>query len=273
MAGIYEPKGRAREYAAMALNHYIGCDHGCAATYCYASRMGKGFGRWSDSPTPSMLYEEVERTCAKHAGSQSTVLLSFTGDPYCVRDVALGWTRKVVGILLANRVPVSILTKGGRRALRDIDLFKRFGRSIIVGATLTGCDDLEPGAAPNSERLEVLRELHEAGVPTWSSFEPVIRPDASLELLREAVQVCDLVKIGKVNQWSGCDDKAIDWRAFLASARAICEASTCRWYCKVDLWQAAGSPPIDQVHRLPDLYCAEPFPSTAPASKGQASLL
>lgn len=30
---IYSPKGMAREYAALALNHYTGCTHWCA--YCY----------------------------------------------------------------------------------------------------------------------------------------------------------------------------------------------------------------------------------------------
>ena len=31
---IYEPAGRAREYAALACNVYRGCEHGCI--YCYA---------------------------------------------------------------------------------------------------------------------------------------------------------------------------------------------------------------------------------------------
>jgi hypothetical protein len=31
---IYEPAGRAREYAALACNIYRGCDHACE--YCYA---------------------------------------------------------------------------------------------------------------------------------------------------------------------------------------------------------------------------------------------
>jgi DNA repair photolyase len=31
---IYEPKGKAGEYAPLALNLYAGCSHGC--TYCFA---------------------------------------------------------------------------------------------------------------------------------------------------------------------------------------------------------------------------------------------
>lgn len=34
MTAIYEPRGKAREYAALALNLYRGCAHNCA--YCYA---------------------------------------------------------------------------------------------------------------------------------------------------------------------------------------------------------------------------------------------
>jgi len=34
---VYEPKGRAGEYAPLALNLYRGCDHGC--TYCYGPRV------------------------------------------------------------------------------------------------------------------------------------------------------------------------------------------------------------------------------------------
>ena len=50
MSTIYEPKGRAREYAARALNLYKGCPHNCA--YCFNRTMP-----WSDSakqsiPTP-----------------------------------------------------------------------------------------------------------------------------------------------------------------------------------------------------------------------------
>jgi DNA repair photolyase len=37
MQTIYEPKGKAREYAPLALNLYESCPHGCK--YCYKEGM------------------------------------------------------------------------------------------------------------------------------------------------------------------------------------------------------------------------------------------
>ena len=201
--------------------------------------------------------------------------MCFGTDPYCRTDVDLGLTRAALRILGSNRVPVSVLTKGGLRCLRDLDVFRRFGEHIMVGATLTGHDELEPGAATNDERLRVLCELYDHLVPTWASFEPVIDPDRSLEYLRRAAPVCRLVKIGKINNWSGCDDKALDWSGFLREAIAICDAAGCRYYVKNDLWEAAGGPEVGAQHRDPDLFQAPGWagatqPTAREAVKGSA---
>ena len=37
MRAIYTPNGPAKEYADLALNHYLFCGHGC--DYCYARLM------------------------------------------------------------------------------------------------------------------------------------------------------------------------------------------------------------------------------------------
>ena len=45
---IYEQKGRAREYAPLACNLYMGCTHGCK--YCYAPGcMHKKSEEWHES--------------------------------------------------------------------------------------------------------------------------------------------------------------------------------------------------------------------------------
>src|SRR3989304_246804 len=89
MAGIYVPKGRAREDSPLSVNFYNCCDHG-PCDYCYAKRMAAGCGRpWGDNPIPmpTMTRAQVEATCRKHAGSREQVLFCFTTDPYCKADV------------------------------------------------------------------------------------------------------------------------------------------------------------------------------------------
>ncbi|HIT62215.1 MAG TPA: hypothetical protein IAC38_02035 [Candidatus Caccovivens faecavium] len=91
-------------------------------------------------------------------------------------------TRAVLKMLNAYKVPVAVLSKGGKKMLRDLDIFKEFGDRITVGATLTFLDDKkskewEPYASTPSERLETLKILHENGIKTFASFEPTIEPE------------------------------------------------------------------------------------------------
>lgn len=266
MAGIYEPSGRAREFSPLALNHYLGCDHGC--TYGYCKRIGEQRGRWSANPTPALTTEELRTTCRRHSGSQQQVLLSFMGDPYCEAETRYGLTRLALGALLYYQIPVSILTKGGERCLRDLDTFKRFGRHIQAGASLTGMDELEPGAAPNQERVHVLAELHDAGVPTWASIEPVIDCARSLAALKEALPHVDMVKIGAAS--GGHEKPGQDWGEFLWRALEACKAAGVRAYVKRDLRERASRVKVAPGFCDADAFQAEPWP----AIKGeQAGLL
>jgi hypothetical protein len=272
MAGIYEPRGRALEYSPLALNLYNGCDHACS--YCYNRRIYRSNWTADAKPMAWLTLDALQKTCEKYAGSLDQVLLSFVGDPYCAADERERWTRVALEALLHNRIPAAVLTKGGNRCLRDVDLFRAFGRSIMVGATITGMDDLESGAATNQHRCDVLDELARCGVPTWASFEPVIDPEKSLAWLAYVLDrgAVWMVKIGKCNQWGGCDDSKIDWAKFLANAVGICEESTVRYYIKDSLWIAAGRPEfvyvnhavaMDDGHRNPRLFQSEPFGKVA----------
>ncbi|MEA4935097.1 MAG: hypothetical protein VB102_00500 [Paludibacter sp.] len=245
---IYNPIGRAEEYSPLALNYFSGCTHNCR--YCYVNRLNLISGEQQTQaicspPTPNG-YKELEISAKRFQGCNKQILLSFTGDPYC--NMPQHYTRQVLEILNKYEHKVCILTKGGSRTLRDIDLFKKFVTNdlftdsaprISVGATLTFDnpeDSLkwEPGAALPADRIESLRILSEQGIRTWVSFEPVICPEQTLNLLNQVSNIVHHVRIGKINDY--CDlDKNIDWNDFIKQAVGICRDKQLPFYIKNDL--------------------------------------
>ncbi len=247
MKTIYEPSGRAREFSPLALNLYENCDHACL--YCYSPiikrRYNPGAEIMTVRPRPEII-EALKKDAPKFRGMPRQVLLCFSCDPYCHLEEEKGITRQALEILLENRIPVSILTKGGRRCLRDLDLFRQFGDYIQVGATLTclegeGRKLWEPGAAPTQERIDTLRELKAAGIRTFVSFEPVIYPNQTLMLARMVKDVADHFKVGKLNY----QDKLplavpqVDWGIFLANFLEFCRGEGKPVYVKESLWPFA----------------------------------
>lgn len=231
---IYEPAGKAREYSPLAFNYYNGCDHGC--DYCYAPRIRMTTREKYNNVTPRknvmmMLEKELSKTKIKNQ-----VLLSFMSDPYCKADIKYELTRQILIKLYENEIPVSILTKGGNRILRDLDIIKKYGQNITVGQTLTLNDSskYEPGAASTEERIEMFKKLKKAGIKTWASFEPVIDTKQSIELIQKTKQVVDVYKVGKLNAYRGLD-KNIDWNYFLRKTVELLRSASKDFYIKNDL--------------------------------------
>lgn len=245
MGIIYEPKGRAREYSPLALNIYNKCDHYCR--YCYVPLIRQKFRyRTFSLPSRHILSEadkvyprqdilaKVRKEAKEHSFGKQ-VLLCFTGDPYCKADVEYETTRDILKILLENQVTVAILTKGGKRCLRDLDLFKQFN-AIKVGATLTLANDIdslewEPYAALPRDRVDTLRKLKENGIKTWVSFEPVISIRMTLQLIDITHEFVDQYKVGKLNHY----DINIDWRDFGIKAIKRLNSYGKKFYVKKDL--------------------------------------
>lgn len=226
---IYAPRGKAREYSPLALNVYSGgCGHGC--TYCYCQKFQRG---WNKEPRRREL-KSLPREAAK---ASEQILLSFVSDPYHQFDQQHQDTRYCLGILRENRCSVAVLSKGGKRALRDLDLFKGWPEQRVkVGATLTFLSaekskQHEPGAAVPKDRLEALRELHEAGVKTWASIEPVIDPDESLAIIQASLPYVDQYKVGKLNHVK----TNTDWSAFGNEAARVIRNAGKELYIKKDL--------------------------------------
>ncbi len=201
MNTIYEPKGRAKEYADLACNLFAGCDHRCA--YCYAP--GALFKAVEDFQRPAYrtgLLQALEREAAKRAGDPRHVLLCFSCDPYPHMDAtARPVTRCAIQILHENNLYVSILTKGGRRSRRDFDLL---GPEDRYGTTLTFYDAMdsrrwEPGAADPRDRIDALGAAKRLGVRTWVSLEPIIDLSQTLQLIETTREYVDEFRVGKFN--------------------------------------------------------------------------
>lgn len=217
MSIIYEPQGRAREYAALACNVYSGCDHACI--YCYApSATFKKYQDFISSKPRTNFAALLEKEAKAWKNAKDQVLLSFTCDPYQKLDEEIGDTRRAIQILHKYGFPICTLTKGGKRALRDLDLFTPLD---AFATTMTFIDkskslQWEPGATLPDERMETAYAFYDTGVYTWVSLEPTIDPAQSLEIIRQTWKYVDLYKIGKLNYHPLA--KTINWQKYTIEA-------------------------------------------------------
>ena len=233
---IYAPKGQAGEYAPLATNPYRGCGHACS--YCYvpaAIRMSREAFDAGATPKPDFL-ARLTRDAEKYRahGVTEQVLLSFTTDPYHPGDTTL--TRGVLATLHDYGLRFCTLTKGGRRALRDLDLFDP-ARDAFA-STLTTLDpaqsqEWERNAALPEDRLAALRAFHDARIFTWVSLEPVYDTAMTLALIQETAPYVDLYKIGRLNYHRLT--REIDWRAFTEAVLRVVGDLGKQCYIKRDL--------------------------------------
>lgn len=257
MASIYIPSGAAREYSPLALNYINGCDHGCV--YCYVPKMMKRFRKdyiHSDVyiKEEGALIKEVLASARKHRNSSQQVFISFLTDPYSHFNKDTKLTRRVLQILLDHQIPVSILSKGGYNILEDIDLIKKFGPNIQVGGSLTFVDKelskkWEKTSSDPIERFETLRILHDEGIRTWASMEPVIYPEQSLQIMELTKDYVDGYKIGKLNHFQN-HEKKFDWAQFLRDAVAVMRKNDKLFYIKKDLLSWKPDDLVLQPHEL-----------------------
>ena len=238
MSLIYEPKGKAREYAELALNLYVGCGHGC--TYCYGPRTAH-VSRERFHKEPRLKKDVLKRLASEAkemAGDPRVILISFFSDPYFSEEAA-EITRAALEILGANKLQATILTKAGMGASLDFWLMKLFGFGF--GTSLVWWDDekraeWEPGAASvGSRKLAIQAAKRNWGLRTWVSLEPVIEPAEALQVIRELHDVVDHWKVGKVNYLRAEEAPPVDWVKFLREATGLLDELGADYYIKDSL--------------------------------------
>ncbi|MCL2650301.1 MAG: hypothetical protein FWD60_04640 [Candidatus Azobacteroides sp.] len=231
---IYNPQGKAGEYAKWACNFYVGCSNGCEYCYCKKGILAGTMG--GNVPTLKKCFKdethaleifEKELKANLPELQKHGLLFSFTTDPMLQETLEL--TIYAINICALNKIPVKILTKSVKDyVLEDIkinwvDMYteaitKATDKSdkIAFGFTLTGHDELEPHASPNAERIKAMRKLHDAGFKTWASIEPVIDFDSSLRMILQTKDFCDLFKIGLMSGIKkGTYDNLDSWKYML----------------------------------------------------------
>lgn len=235
---IYAPAGQAGEYAPLATNPYRGCGHACA--YCYVPQVLKmercEFDRVATLRPNYLASLRKDAAKYRHAGITEQVMLCFTTDPYHPFDNTP--TRQAIATLITSGLAFCTLTKGGSRALRDIDMF-RPARDAFA-STLTSLDDdfskrWERGAALPGERIATLRKFHERGIFTWVSLEPTLNAESSLQIVRETHEFVDLYKIGRANYLPMT--KTTDWQNYTLRMIDLCQSLNVKHYVKKDLQQ------------------------------------
>ena len=201
---IYTTKGAAREYGRVGCNFYKGCPNECE--YCYLKRgapskqLGGNVAELKKCfKDEAHALEVFKKEVKKHLDVLKTtgVFFSFATDPMIPETRQL--TELAMCLCVNNGIPVKILTKDatcfnmGTIILYSTDEVRRL---VSFGFTLTGRDDMEPKASSNLERIETMRTLHDNGLKTWASIEPVIDWKSANMVIDMSLDCCDHYKIG-----------------------------------------------------------------------------
>src|ERR1041385_715881 len=162
---------------AWSVNPYSGCLHACS--YCYvpdtihAERQRWGTYVVVKRDLPTRLAQAMVK--AERAGKKQTAYFSTATDPYQPAEAEHRITRRCLEVLVRRDWPIEVLSRSPL-VTRDLDLFTQFGQ-IRVGLSIPTMDDelrkvLEPNAPPVRARLDALRKLSDAGIPTFANYTP-----------------------------------------------------------------------------------------------------
>jgi DNA repair photolyase len=241
MKAIYQPKGKAAEYAAWACNFYVGCSNGCEYCYCKKGILAGAMGM--EKPQLKKCFKDGadalrilthEVYVNRQELSERGLFFSFTTDPLLPETYALTWN--AISICQTHGTPVKVLTKRADEALKLISgTPKGKENTIAIGFTLTGHDELEPGASTNAERIEAMRKLHDAGFKTFASIEPIIDFSASFRMIMDSKTYCDQYKIGLM---AGSRPFMVDILCFIQEVQKLIPHTPL--YFKDSLLKAAG---------------------------------
>src|SRR5579863_1479098 len=193
-----------------SINPYRGCEHGCV--YCFARPTHAYLGLSPGLDFESKLFmkpnapELLERELSAPGYVPKVIAIGTNTDPYQPVERRYKIMRGILEVLERAGHPVGIVTKS-TLVLRDLDILARMAeRNLVkVALSVTSLDaklsrTMEPRAPTPPRRLETLRQLVSAGIPTSVMVAPVIPAinDAEIERILEAVAALGVRNAGYV---------------------------------------------------------------------------
>jgi DNA repair photolyase len=193
-----------------SINPYRGCEHGCI--YCFARPTHAYLGMSPGLDFESKLFVKpeapklLERELSDPKYTPRTIAIGTNTDPYQPIEKQYQVMRQILEVLERFGHPVGIVTKSAL-VLRDLDILARMARRNLakVALSVTTLDPklarvMEPRAATPAKRLDTLRQLSEAGVPTTVMVAPVIPAvnDAEIERILDSAAAVGVREAGYV---------------------------------------------------------------------------
>ncbi len=167
-----------------SVNPYQGCEHGCI--YCYArnSHQYWGFSAGLDFESKIIVKknaaELLDKTFADKKWKPAVISLSGNTDCYQPIERKFKITRSLLEVCLKYKNPVGIITKN-QLVLRDLDILIELNKLNLVQVfvTITSLNEdirmkLEPRTATYKNRLKVIEELSQNGIPVGVMVAPII---------------------------------------------------------------------------------------------------
>lgn len=187
------------EYGDYTINFVQGCAHGCKYP-CYAFSLKKRFGQvktyedWLKPYLVSNTLEILDREIPRLKDKIQSVQLCFTTDPFMygypeIEQMSIAAIKK----LNEAGIKCTVLTKGILpESLAECSSVNEYGITLI-SLSEEYRQQMEPGAAPYTERLAALKRLHDKGCKTWVSIEPYPTPNLIEQDLMELLGKVDFV--------------------------------------------------------------------------------
>jgi len=167
-----------------SINPYRGCEHGCI--YCYARPTHEYLGMSCGVDFETKIFAKTDApqllraALLKKSWQGEGIMISGVTDPYQPVEAKLRITRAVLEVCREFAQPVAMITKN-KLITRDIDLLADLASHNAASAavSITTLDNtlaarMEPRASSPRERLETLRKLSSAGIPTAVMVAPII---------------------------------------------------------------------------------------------------